>query len=278
MFVGVVSILTVFLWFSPDAVAERGEGPTALHLKESPPPNISAKSAYVFDIETGQVIFNLNGDDTLPIASVTKLFSSAVYYTSIDLEKEITITESDVAVEGDSGRLEAGQTYLARELLFPALLESSNDAASAQLRLADGDMILSMNALARRYEASDTIFIDSSGLSSQNQSSASSLAKLLRAIVFEYPYIMDITKLEKYVLEDVTWLNNNPLSKLEGYQGGKHGYTHEANRTAAVIYMEPVTGGADRLVGYVVLGSDDLVSDISTLRNYVHNVASNEVL
>lgn len=222
---------------------------------------------YVYDMETGMVIASHDEDTPRPIASVTKLVSSAVFYTDTELDDEVTITASDVATEGESGRLKAGDKYLARELVFPALLESSNDASSAQARVYPGDMLLAMHALANRADATDATFSDTSGLNG-NRASARSLGKLLTLIAAEQPHLLDITKLNKFVHENTTWLNNNPLSELPGYLGGKHGYTHEAGRTAVAIYSDTIATGQERRVGYVVLGSSGLVDDVQALRAY----------
>lgn len=246
---------------------------TAIEFSVRPVPEaVTAPSVYVFDVETNTPLLQRDSDTVRPIASVTKLFSSAAFYKQDSLEQPVTITDSDVATEGEAGRLEPGQLYTARELLFPALLESSNDAAVAQARVSERDLILSMYAFANRYDATDVSFADTSGLSADNTASARSLASLVRALLEEQPQIFDITRLKQYVAEETTWLNNSPFIGMDGYEGGKHGFTYEANRTAAVFFSEPAADGSTRLVGYVLLGSDNLRRDIELLRSVVQGM------
>jgi serine-type D-Ala-D-Ala endopeptidase (penicillin-binding protein 7) len=246
---------------------------TVIEFSAQPVPEaVTAQSVYVFDVETNIPLLERDSDTVRPIASITKLFSSAAFYKQDSLEQPITIVASDVATEGDAGRLEEGQTYSARELLFPALLESSNDAAVAQARVSERDLMLAMYAFANRYDATDVSFADTSGLSAENTASARSLARLVQALWQEQPQIFDITRLKQYVAEKTMWLNNSPFIGMEGYVGGKHGFTYEANRTATVFFSEPTAEGATRLVGYVLLGSADLRSDIELLRSIVQEM------
>lgn len=233
------------------------------------PESVTAKSVYVFDVETGMELSAKDADTARPIASITKLFSSAAFYNQGDLEREVVVTEGDIATEGVAGRLKVGQSYTARELLFPALLESSNDASVAQARVSEHDLILSMYAFARRYDATDVSFFDTSGLSSQNVASARSLGRLATALFMEEPQLFDITRLKQYVASETTWLNNSPFITMSGYRGGKHGYTNEANRTAVAFFNETMSDGRERLIGYVLLGSDDLRGDMLQLRAVV---------
>ncbi len=231
-------------------------------------PTVSASAYYVFELESGNEVVSFQSEKVLPIASVTKLISTTIFYKVADLKTETRIQESDVATEGLAGHLKVGDTYTLNELIFPALLESSNDASSVQARTLNKNMPSAMNEFVSTLGIADTAFTDASGLSSGNVSSARSLSIILKAIYDEYPHVIDITKLTKYVGAQTTWMNNSPLRDLPGYAGGKHGYTHEAGRTAAVIFEEEVSGDK-RSFGYIVLGSENLVTDIEELREYV---------
>jgi len=225
-----------------------------LAVVEPVKPDVSAKAYVVIDVTTGDTILQHNASQVLPIASITKLFTAAAL-TSYD--EEITITATDVAAEGRAGKLEVGQVYRARELLFPLLLESSNDAAAA---------------LARRLDtiSLDTVpLADASGLSSQNQASALQVAVAVRNLYHTQPYLFDITQLEQYIGTYTGWVNNSPLYQFSGYRGGKHGYTEAAGKTAAAIFAESSLD--DRELVYVVLGSRDVKSDVQALRSTVEH-------
>lgn len=268
VFVGAPSFALGLFFVMAASLVPSGDVPPRFTVAPAEAPAVSARSYYVFDLETGTPIAMKDEDTLRPIASVTKLISSTVFFTGAELGQEVTITAADVATEGVSGRLTAGDTYLARELLFPALLESSNDAAEAEMRIYPGDMLLEMHALANRAGANDASFNDASGLSAGNVASARSLAKLLTLIAREEPHLFDITRLTKYVHTNTTWLNNNPLASLPGYRGGKHGFTHEAGRTAVAVFIDVTSTGEPRQVGYVLLNTDDLLEDVKVLRAF----------
>ena len=95
---------------------------------------INAKSAisiFFLEGEKDQILFKKNSDSKLPIASITKLVSASVVSENYDLNLPITISEEAVAQDSDSGQLKTGEVFQAKELLYPLLIESSNDAAYA---------------------------------------------------------------------------------------------------------------------------------------------------
>jgi D-alanyl-D-alanine endopeptidase (penicillin-binding protein 7) len=233
--------------------------------------SISADSIYIFDLESGTEIFARDKDTVRPIASVTKLLSSSLFYRHATATDTTTITWGDVNTDGRSGRLQAGQQYVNKELLFPALLESSNDAAVVMQRVAPVDLIGKMNQYTTEHGLPNTIFVDTSGLADGNVSTADELGKLSSALYEEFPHIFDITRLKTYINHVNSWMNNNPFTNDEGYKGGKHGYTYAANRTVVAFFDETLQSGQVRTIGYVLLGSDGLQTDMKHLRAYVQH-------
>jgi D-alanyl-D-alanine endopeptidase (penicillin-binding protein 7) len=211
-----------------------------------------------------------------PIASVTKLLSAALFYEHATATNRATITWSDVNTDGRSGRLQAGQEYTYKDLLFPALLESSNDASVVMNRVAPVDLIKEMNQYSLEHGLSQTMFADASGLSDRNVSTAYELGLLSSALYEEFPHIFDITRLKTYINHINSWMNNNPFVYDEGYRGGKHGYTYAANRTVVAFFDEELQSGQVRTIGYVLLGSDGLQTDMKHLRAYVQRSVSYE--
>ncbi len=212
---------------------------------------VTAKAYGVFDVETGEILFSQNADEILPIASVTKLFTAAAVLDEPD--ESVVVTNYDVATEGRAGKLEAGQEYMMHELLFPLLLESSNDAATA---------------LDRTLETVPfSNFADAAGLSPENRASVTELVAQVDDLYKKAPHIFDITKLKQYIGEYTGWVNNSPVRDLEGYQGGKHGYTEAAGRTLVAIFSEAKL--EDHELGYIILGSEDVKADTIALREAV---------
>jgi D-alanyl-D-alanine carboxypeptidase len=185
-----------------------------------------------------------------------------------DLTSSTTITYADTWAEEDFGKLHAGEEYVLRELLFPLLLESSNDVAAHFERVTKGEVIKEMNNLANEAGLTNTDLVDASGLSAKNVSTASDLARFLSYLHQNHSHILDITTLRQYVGPYTGWVNNSPVLNKD-YAGGKHGYTEAALRTGAVLFKEDISG-TQRTIGYVVLGAASLSADITHLRDFVH--------
>lgn len=222
-------------------------------------PILSAKAYAVIDIDTGEIIASNNANTVLPIASVTKLFTAASALKASQLDEEVEVTAADVASEGRAGKLAAGQTYTLRELLFPLLLESSNDAAAVFERLLPLDLFVGVS------------LADASGLSAQNTATAEGLALAVKDLYQHQSQLFDITSLTQYISKETGWINNSPVRDLPGYLGGKHGYTEASNRTLVAIFSEPEL--ANRELGYVILGSENVRADLLVLRSSLTNSA-----
>lgn len=247
------------------AAVVASEAPT--YHRDVLPPELSAAAYLVFDLETGEYLAASRPTVERPIASITKLFTAAAV-EQLDPRATITVSDADVATYGLAGDLAAGQEYARRELLFPLLLESSNDAAATLARTGGSGFFDAMHRVAASAGATHSRFADSSGLSSGNVSTAADLARVLRYLSREHPSVLDASRLSRYLGPYGGWSNNNPVFDDPDYRGGKHGFTDAARLTIAALFAEDFAGG-ERTVGYIVLGSDDLRADIAALRTYV---------
>lgn len=236
-------------------------------------PLLSAPQFLVFDMNTGVSIVSREADTVVPIASVTKLFAATNLLTKYDLQATTSVTWLDLDGDGGAGKLAYGQTYSFRDLLFPLLLESSNDAALVLERVTNGTLVNVMNEWASTTGAADTKFVDASGIADTNVSSASDLQLLLRTVFSNRQHIFDITTLPQYIGTYTGWRNNNPVASEPGYLGGKHGYTTAANRTLVAVFDETINGHAYTL-GYIILGSTDIKADVDILRQFINNSAT----
>jgi D-alanyl-D-alanine endopeptidase (penicillin-binding protein 7) len=268
-----IALLLVLLTFS-NVVSSSREPEAATvatpTLSVSGEPGAVTASAYaVFVVESGTILASANTAEVLPIASVTKLATAAAIMQSPDIETETTITYTDLLAEGRAGKLEIGEKHTLRGLLFPLLLESSNDAAAVYERVTSNGVITDMNNFAKGAGMLQTNFTDASGLSDTNVSTVSDLVTFTRHLVSKYPAVLDITRLKAYVGPYTGLINNSPVIE-RGYQGGKHGYTYAAGRTLVAVFEEPLEGGSVS-IGYVILGSDNLAADTETLRAFVRD-------
>lgn len=270
-------ILLVLFAYSGDAFSTQASAPVILapQLKVSAEPEPVSAAAYaVFDVETGELLAAKEVEKVLPIASVTKMATAAALVENFDLEKTGQVDAVDVATEGRAGKLKEGDIYSYRELLFPLLLESSNDAAAFYERETKDEILVQMNTLAKSLGMKDSAFTDASGLSDHNVSTAGDMVTFLTYLAKEEPYLLDITSLGQYIGKNTGWVNNSPV-RAENYQGGKHGYTQAANRTLIALFKEDFTT-TSRTIGYVILHSDNLPADIAVLRGFVQNAVTFE--
>ncbi len=229
---------------------------------------VNAHSFFVFDVDTNLAIASKDENVVLPIASVTKLITASAFLDIAVLDATTSITATDVATEGKAGKLKEGDVYTNHELLYPLLLESSNDAAEAMYRVYP-QLLDTMHTYTTELGLQHTVFEDPSGLSPHNTSTAKELALLTRFLYQSQPHIFDITLLAQFIGNDIGWKNNNPVFNDETYKGGKHGYTEEAQKTIVSFFDETLQDGSTRTIGYVVLGSTDTKGDIAVLRDQV---------
>ena len=142
--------------------------------------------ALVVDQDTNEVLFSKNGSTVLPIASLTKLMTGVIVSESrLPMSEPITITQDDVDTEkGSRSRLSVGTTLTRSDMMHLALMSSENRAANALGRTYPGGMpefVRLMNAKAKSLGMNSTRYVEPTGLSSNNQSSAQDLAILVNA-------------------------------------------------------------------------------------------------
>jgi D-alanyl-D-alanine carboxypeptidase len=244
--------------------------PASLQVVGEKSAAISAPAWAVFSLQSGDILFAENEEAVLPIASVTKLATAATLLENYDMFYTTTTSWRDVASEGRAGGLVPGDVLSRGQLLFPLLLESSNDAATTlESSLSAGELVESMNSFAIKHGLTDTTFSDPSGLSPENKSSVRDLVRMTYLINKEQPHVTDITRLKQYLIDKHGWQNNNPFVTHAGYAGGKHGFTSEAGRTAVAIFEEQFPKNQKVEIGYILLGSTDLKEDMAILRELV---------
>ena len=157
------------------------------------PVSLASGSAIVIDARTHQVLLSKDAGDVRPIASLTKLMTAAVVLDAhLPMDERIAITDADIdTLKWSSSRLRPGMVFTREELLKLALMSSENRAAHALARSYPGGVdacVQAMNRKAASLGMLHTHYIEPTGLSPQNQSTASNLAKLAVA-AYAYPLI-----------------------------------------------------------------------------------------
>ncbi len=146
-------------------------------------PDVRSKAVLVMD-RASDVVYERGADEIAPIASITKLMTALVVLDGKQsLDQVLTITRDD-ASRGNASRLPVGTKLTRGEMLRLALMSSENRAAHALGRNYPGGkpaFIRTMNAKARALGMTRSRFVDPTGLSSDNVSTARDLVKLVMA-------------------------------------------------------------------------------------------------
>ena len=232
---------------TPAVAAMRTAGDIAGLHKTDDPLSLRSNVAFVLDQNSSEVLFEKNANVALPIASITKLMTGLVVVEAgQDLNETLTITNADVdRLKYSSSRLPVGARMTRNNLLHIALMSSENRAASALGRNYPGGIeafVAAMNAKAKELGMNDTRYVDSSGLSSQNVSSARDLAKLV-AFAHQKPLLRQYSTDPNWVVEasgrPMRYSNTNYLVALRDWNIGlqKTGFINEAGRCLVMQAM-----------------------------------------
>lgn len=230
-------------------------------------PVLSTDTWGVFDPETGAILAGNNTEVSSPIASITKLFTAVVVMQSESKDTEFKITDADVFTEGRAGKLVAGRTATPYELLFPLLIESSNDAGVAIKRTIGDEFDVLLHRVIQVNELGNTIIVEPTGLSAKNMTTVADLSKFYSYLRKTYPHILDITRLDTYIDTHTGYINSDPVQKIKNFAGGKQGYTDEAGRTFVGTFTLP---NSSREIGVVLFKSANLRSDVKEILLYAN--------
>ncbi len=210
-----------------------------LHSADDPL-DLKSSVALLIDQDTDEVLFAKNTDAVLPIASITKLMTALVVTEAHQpLDEVLVVSQDDVDTEkGSRSRLIVGARLSRGEMLHLALMASENRAANALGRHYPGGIdafVGAMNAQARALGMNDTKYVEPTGLSSSNRSSAHDLALLVRA-AHEHQIIRELSTSVAHQVavgkRQVNFRNTNGLIRAGEWDIGlqKTGYISEAGR------------------------------------------------
>jgi D-alanyl-D-alanine endopeptidase (penicillin-binding protein 7) len=194
----------------------------------------------VIDQDTQEVLLSKNDHAVLPIASLTKLMTGVIINEArLPMDEMITITQDDVDTEkGSSSRLRVGATLSRGELLHLALMSSENRAAHALGRTYPGGMatfVGLMNGKAQALGMKDTRYVEPTGLSSRNRSSAHDLVLLVQAASAD-PVLRELSTSSGHQVvlgrQTLQYNNTNRLVHSPEWEIGlqKTGYISEAGQ------------------------------------------------
>jgi len=244
--------------------------------------DLKSSVAYVIDQDTREVLLRKNDMAVLPIASLTKLMTGLVINESnLPMDEMIAITQDDVDTEkGSSSRLRVGTVLSRAELMHLALMSSENRAAHALGRSFPGGLdvfVARMNAKARELQMKDTRYVEPTGLSSKNQSSAQDLAKLVN-VAHSDANLRELSTSPNHEVSvgdrTLQYRNTNRLVNNPRWEIGlqKTGYIAEAGRC---LVMQTTVAGRNLIMVFLdSAGKLSRLGDAERVRDWVETVAS----
>lgn len=249
-------------------------------------PKLSANAVFVMDQNSREVLVSKNDKAVMPIASLTKLMTGLlVADAKLSLDEEITITEDDLDIyKGTGSRLSVGTKLTRGEAMHLALMSSENRAAHALGRTYPGgivNFVRLMNAKAAELGMRDTRYVEPTGLSVENRSSARDLA-LLVAAAYQRPLLREFSTSQGYSVESgrrvLQYHNSNRLTADPNWDIGlqKTGYISEAGR--CMVMSAKLAGRQVIMVFLDAADKSARIGDAQRVRRYVESVVSADAI
>lgn len=206
---------------------------------DNPQLEINSKSAILMEYSTGEILYEMNPDEKLPIASVTKIMTMLLIAEALDsgtikLDDLVSVSERAMSMGGSTMFLETGERITVDEMLKGIAVASANDGTVAMAEFLAGsesEFVARMNEKAKELGMNNTNFVNTNGLDAEGHySSARDVALMSRELlkhelIFNYTTIWtDTMRGGKYELA-----NTNKLIRFyDGANGLKTGSTDEA--------------------------------------------------
>ncbi|WP_293776916.1 serine hydrolase [uncultured Oxalicibacterium sp.] len=247
---------------------------------------LGSRHAIVVDEQSGEILFQKNATDIVPIASITKLMTAMVVLDArLDMFEHITITDADVdIIKNSSSRVPVGAVLSRHTLLELALMSSDNRAAHALARTYPGGLPtfrVAVRNKAMELNLRRTNIEEPTGLSPYNTSTASDLARMTMAAA-HYPEIERITTAAGDLIDIEGKLrqyhNTNQLVSDRNWTIllSKTGFTREAGRC---IVMRVRAAGRDAIM--VLLNAKEKTArtaDANTLHRMLTGLENPQVI
>lgn len=259
----------VYLGDTRQYVKDISDSPLLVSFDPFKEVSIEGKSAYVYDTKNKKNIYSLNSEESLPLASITKVMTAFAALESIPGTEVVTIMPQDLWTEGESGLIPY-EVWKVRDLIDFTLIVSSNDGAEALRRTGDQfaleknnqTFIEMMNVRAKEIGMSDSVFYNPTGLDENlskagSYSTAKDVGTLFSFLLSNYPFLIEESARAEEVLASLSGLshiavNTNRLTgTIPDLVASKTGFTDLAGGNLAVV-VEPEEG---RQVIIVVLAS-----------------------
>ena len=203
--------------------------------RRAPPGGVYARSAIVLDPATGKVLYEKNADQSVPIASISKLMTMMVFLEQKPaLDREVEVTQAELSGGGHT-QLRNHEVVSLGDLMHMSLMCSDNVATRVLAResgLSQDDFLARMNQKALELGMTHTRFVESTGLDERNVATAADVARMLQAAA-SIDLVRDITTTHSYEFRtrrrahQIANTNRLLYGRYE-ILGGKTGFISEA--------------------------------------------------
>lgn len=280
-----ISILSLFFALTGTfATQSVNAGETIAAPRDTSRLHVASGSALVLDLQTNQVIYSSNPDVIRPIASVTKLMTGLIILEARQsMDEYISVSISDTPeMKGVFSRVKLNSELSRKEMLLIALMSSENRAAASLAHHYPGGyvaFIAAMNAKAKALGMTSTHYVEPTGLSIHNVSTARDLTKLLQA-ARKYPMLSELSTTKAKIVAfrkpnyTLGFRNTNHLIQQPSWDIAltKTGFTNDAGHCLVLV-----TSMGNRPVALVILdafGKYTHFADASRIRKWVETGTS----
>ena len=279
-----LSLVSLFFAFA-GTVANASE--TTLAPRDTSQLHIASGSAMLVDLQTNKVIYASNPDVVVPIASVTKLMTGMVVLDAKqNMDEYISINISDTPeMKGVFSRVKLNSEMPRKEMLLITLMSSENRAAASLAHHYPGGyaaFIAAMNAKAKALGMNSTRYVEPTGLSIHNVSTARDLSKLVQA-ARKYPMLTQLSTTKEKTVSfrkpnyTLGFSNTDHLVNRANWdiKLTKTGFTNQAGHCLVLV-----TSMGNRPVSLVILdafGKYTHFADASRIRKWIETGKSGSV-
>ncbi|MEE3949745.1 D-alanyl-D-alanine carboxypeptidase family protein [Bacillus wiedmannii] len=301
-FIAIITVLTLFC----SMVVTSG----SVSAETDPAIDVKAGSAILVEANSGKILYQKNADESLAIASMTKMMSEYLVHEAVDKGKlkwnqKVRISEYAHKISQDRSLsnvpLENGGSYTVYELYEAMVIYSANGATIALAEAIAGkevDFVKMMNDKSKEFGMKNYKFVNSTGLTNydlkghypegttpddNNKMSARDCAILAQRLIQDFPNILDTAKIPKktfqkggkYPIEMVNfnWMLKGLIKQYEGVDGLKTGTTSEAGD----CFTGTVERNGMRLISVVIKTNSHTARFDETKKLYDYGFANFEV-
>ncbi len=201
---------------------------------------LPAKSYILMDANSGEILYEKNADEKLPVASLTKIMTMLLVVEAID-EKKISLKDLVTATKNakpslyeSSLWLKVGEKMSVKDLLKAVVINSANDATrtlAEHVAKSQKNFVNLMNEKAKKLNLKNTHFVNVTGKDSKKHYSSARDFAIVAKELLKHKWILNFTSTITETLRNGKFTLGNTNEMLQSYKGCnglKTGYTENA--------------------------------------------------